>query len=262
MDDPLTAKVEAMSSHVLQQLYRRRSQTHDDSDILFVAVQGPQGSGKTFLTSSLRDALTSTPRSLTVAVLSIDDLYLSHAELIALARDNPHNRLLQGRGQPGTHDVKLGTQILTQLKHINELDSPPVQIPSFDKSLFSGEGDRAATGMTVCRPVDVVILEGWCVGFYPTTQEEISERWAMPVQGLGEDFFGKRGFRKEDVVEINERLKEFLEWWKFFDTFIQVGLVDHYFVQDIDLIGLNRSILFRVIRMTTYTSGVYNRNII
>lgn len=228
-----------MSSHVLQQLHRRRSQTHDNSDILFVAVQGPQGSGKTFLTSTLRNALTSPPHSLSVAVLSIDDLYLPHAELVALARANPHNGLLQGRGQPGTHDVKLGTQILTQLKHINEISSSPVQVPSFDKSLFSGEGDRATTGMAVSRPVDIVILEGWCVGFYPTTQEDINKRWEMPVQGLGEDFFGKRGFRKEDVVEVNERLKEFLEWWKFFDTFIQVGLVDRSFVRprDIDLIG-------------------------
>lgn len=185
-------------------------------------MQGPQGSGKTFLTSRLRDALSSPPHSLSVAVVSIDDLYLPHSGLVAVAQANPRNRLLQGRGQPGTHDVKLGTQILTKLKGINEPDSQPVQIPSFDKSLFSGEGDRADIGISVNPPVDVVMLEGWCVGFYPTTREEIERRWNVPVQGLGEDFFEKRGFRKEDVLEVNEKLKEFLEWWKFFDAFIQV----------------------------------------
>lgn len=223
MADPLvSAKVGAMSNHVLRQLQRHKSHPAIGSSPLFVAVQGPQGSGKTFLTSRLRDALSSPPHSLSVAVVSIDDLYLPHSGLVAVAQANPQNRLLQGRGQPGTHDVKLGTQILTKLKRINEPDSQPVQIPSFDKSLFSGEGDRADIGISVNPPVDVVILEGWCVGFYPTTHDEINRKWEMPVQGLGENFFEKRGFRKEDVLEVNEKLKEFSEWWKFFDAFIQV----------------------------------------
>ncbi|KAI0090761.1 P-loop containing nucleoside triphosphate hydrolase protein [Irpex rosettiformis] len=217
-----------MNSHVLQQLQHHRSSATDPSNPLFIAVQGPQGSGKTFLTSRLRDVLTSPPHSLSVAVLSIDDLYLPHTELVALAQENPHNRLLQGRGQPGTHDVKLGTHILTQLKHVNEFDSQPIQIPYFDKSLFSGEGDRVQIGVVIKRHVDVVMLEGWCVGFYPATREEIDRKWEEPVLGLGEDFFAKRGFRKEDVVEVNERLKEFLEWWKFFDAFIQIKPVDSH----------------------------------
>lgn len=227
MDDPLAAKVHAMSSHVLQQLKRHRGDSVTQATPpLFVAVQGPQGSGKTFLTSRLRDALTAPPHSLSVAVLSIDDLYLPHAQLVAVGQSNPHNKLLQGRGQPGTHDVKLGSQILAQLKRINEqTDSrSTVKIPSFDKSLFAGEGDRVEKGTVVCAPVDVVMLEGWCVGFYPSTREEIDRRWEVPVPGLGEDFFGRRGFRKDDVLEVNEKLKELLEWWSFFDAFIQVRL--------------------------------------
>src|SRR6201999_4284528 len=68
---------------------------------LFVLLQGPQGSGKTHLTTGLTRLLASDPHALRVASLSIDDLYLTHDELVALARANPHNTLWAGRGQPG-----------------------------------------------------------------------------------------------------------------------------------------------------------------
>lgn len=229
MDAPLAATVKHMSTHVLQQLARHRARMQANSgpaSPLFVAVQGPQGSGKTFLTTRLQEALAASPHSLSVAVLSIDDLYLPHSQLAAVAQANPHNRLLHGRGQPGTHDVKLGTQILSLLKRINEPEgsggTASVEIPQFDKSLFGGEGDRAESGTVVRPPLDIVVLEGWCVGFYPSTSDEIERRWELPVQGLGADFFHARGFRKEDVLDVNERLKEYLDWWTLFDAFIQV----------------------------------------
>ena len=79
-----------MSEHVLKQLARHRAgQTAGAGSPLFVAVQGPQGSGKTFLTNLLREALTSQPHSLSVVVLSIDDLYLPHEQLVAVAKAYP-----------------------------------------------------------------------------------------------------------------------------------------------------------------------------
>ncbi|THH01326.1 hypothetical protein EW026_g1360 [Hermanssonia centrifuga] len=226
------AAVEHMTAHVLQQLTRHRSQFSPDNQPppLFVAVQGPQGSGKTFLTSRLRETLVSDPHSLSVIVLSIDDLYLPHDQLVTLAQANPENRLLNGRGQPGTHDVQLGTRILSQLKRINEADNKDeiVEIPSFDKSLFGGEGDRVNECVTAHGPVDVIIMEGWCVGFYPLTPEEIERRWELPVQGLGGDFFGSRGFQKANVFDINMKLCTYLPWWEFFDTFIQIKPVENH----------------------------------
>lgn len=220
----LYRKLQATSAHVSQKLATLRAgQTESSSAPLFVAVQGPQGSGKTFLTTQLREALTAPPHSLSVVVLSIDDLYLPHGQLVAVAQAFPENRLLQGRGQPGTHDVKLGSEILARLKRINDGKAgEAVHIPRFDKSLHGGEGDRVQDGVTVEGPVDVVILEGWCVGFYPSTREEIDRRFDHPVAGLPEDFFPARGFRKEDVLDINERLKELARWWPYFDVFIQV----------------------------------------
>ena len=84
---------------------------------------------------------------------------------------------------------------------------------SCPESLFGGEGDRVERGTPVNGPVDVVILEGWCVGFYPSTVEEISRRWQLPVIGLGDNFFESRGFRQEDVLDGNQRFREYLQWW-------------------------------------------------
>lgn len=218
-------KVKHMSDHVLHQLaLHRKAQSGSSTAPLFVAVQGPQGSGKTYLTTRLHEVLTSKPHLLSVVVLSIDDLYLPHDQLVAVAKAYPENRLLQGRGQPGTHDVDLGTDSLARLKRINEdaHREDVVHIPRFDKSLFGGEGDRVE-GTSVRGPVDVVVLEGWCVGFYPSSKEEIDRRFDLPVPGLSEDFFHTRGFRKEDVLDINERLKDLSSWWSYFDSLIQVS---------------------------------------
>ena len=227
-NEPLA--VELMRQHVLSQLsqFRLRFNAGQRIPPLMVAVQGPQGSGKTYLTTRLRDSLAAAPHALSVAVLSIDDLYLPHDGLVALAQANPDNGLLRGRGQPGTHDVPLGSAILHKLKHINDSGSEEVILPRFDKSLHGGEGDRVPEGTAVQPPLDVVIFEGWCTGFYPVSAEELDRRWAAPVPDLGEDFFQARGFRKEDVVDVNSRLKEYVEWWEQFDTFIQVCLLAEY----------------------------------
>lgn len=253
-------KVKLMSEHVLKQLARHRAgHASGTKSPLFVAVQGPQGSGKTFLTTRLQEALVSEPHSLKVVVLSIDDLYLPHEHLVAVAKAYPENRLLQGRGQPGTHDVKLGTEILARLKRINEESERDtvVHIPKFDKSLHGGEGDRVPEGTDVRGPIDVVVLEGWCVGFYPSSKEEIDHRFELPVQGLGDDFFISRGFRKEDVRDINQRLKDLASWWPYFDVFIQVRSCS---LTEVASDVVLRSNLWRVIHTTISTSGGYNKS--
>ena len=217
--------VYAMAKHVSNclQTHRVRFSTRSSYPPLFVGVQGPQGSGKTFLTSRLRSLLAEPPYSLSVAVLSIDDLYLPRTRLTALADAHPRNRLLHGRGQPGTHDMELGRKILHALKMINGVDGEPSQValPVFDKSLFGGEGDRATEVQVIREPVDVVVLEGWCVGFYPVRRDVIEQRWRQPVVGL--DNFDLEAFVSlEDVLTVNELLRPYIEWWRAFDALIQV----------------------------------------
>jgi len=210
---------EAVTAYILKQLSYKKP--------LFVAIQGPQGSGKTYLSARLREYLTSEPHNLRAALLSIDDLYLSHAKLLDLAASKPHNPLWQGRGQPGTHDVALGISILEALKD----GSQSVELPRFDKSLFNGQGDRLpmdGSGVRIKQPpaVDVVILEGWCVGFYPITQEELDKRW----DGIWIEERDKLGLpgdtlcSKRDVERTNEALLQYSRLWNFFDTFIRVGV--------------------------------------
>ncbi|KAI0776290.1 P-loop containing nucleoside triphosphate hydrolase protein [Trametes elegans] len=218
-----------MEAHILRELGAHRARDEQGAGKrvappLIVGVQGPQGSGKTYLTSILRDVLQGQPHGLSVAVLSIDDLYLPHEGLVSLAAAHPDNALLRGRGQPGTHDVPLGTEVLNKLKRINDAGAPErgVELPSFDKSLFDGEGDRAPRGTVVRPPVDVVLFEGWCVGFYPIPVEEVERRYSQPIEGLGDDFLQRNGFRVHDVLDVNERLKSYVSWWNLFDAFIQI----------------------------------------
>jgi len=223
MDSP--PAIRYMVQHVLNQLDKHRSRFASNPAPLILGVQGPQGSGKTFLTTRLRDVLSGNPHQLGVALLSIDDLYLPHDNLVELARSHPQNALLKGRGQPGTHDVELGTSALDRLKAINEPGADVVMLPIFDKSLHGGEGDRLPESLPAVGPIDVVIIEGWCTGFYPISPEEIDEKWSQAIVGLENKSLLEK-YRKEDVLEVNEKLKAYVAWWALFDAFIQIKPVE------------------------------------
>lgn len=191
---------------------------------LIVGLQGPQGSGKSFLSSRLREVLGRTPEPLRVVVLSIDDLYLPHSALKTLASQHPHNPLLKGRGQPGTHDVQLGIDLLSALRK----GCSQVSLPSFDKSLFDGEGDRLPSHderVIVVEPpaVDVVILEGWCVGFHQIPLEKLDMRWEHVWKtererlGIPDTFCTKL-----NILEMNANLSAYKPLWDMLDIFIQV----------------------------------------
>ena len=216
-NDSMTA-VELAANHILGQLTEQRP--------LFVAVQGPQGSGKSYLSARLQNYLCAPPHSLHVVVFSIDDLYLPHGDLVSLATAHSQNILWQGRGQPGTHDIDLGVKTLSALK----AGDHKVELPQFDKSLFAGEGDRLPVGddriivVEQPPPLDIVIVEGWCVGFHPISEDDLFSRWngiwktERKKLGLGEEEMGKL----EDVKAINRKLKDYLRLWTYFDVFVQV----------------------------------------
>ena len=121
-----------------------------------VGICGPQGSGKS--TAALVLGRLLAERGLTVAILSLDDLYLSLADREVLARDI--HPLLRTRGVPGTHDVGLGLAVLDGLS-----GAGTTALPRFDKATDTRA--PAATWSTVRGPVDIVLFEGWCVGARP-----------------------------------------------------------------------------------------------
>jgi D-glycerate 3-kinase len=140
---------------------------------ILVGLCGSQGSGKSTMAAFLQALLEA--GGLTVAVLSIDDLYLTLPERERLAvQVHP---LLRTRGVPGAHDVRLGHALLDALAG----GPAEVSMPRFDKA----EDTRAPaeTWPRIAAPVDVILLEGWCVGAIPQTDEALSR----PVNALERD---------------------------------------------------------------------------
>lgn len=169
---------------------------------LIVGLQGPQGSGKTTLTNQLVSRLAE--KEIKAAVLSIDDLYLPFSGLERVARENEGNVLLAGRGQPGTHDVELGAQLLRELNTINEEEGKSVELPVFDKSLNSGKGDRSPEHkVIVSSPLDVVVLEGWCLGFAPLPINVLRQRYKEAASRQPRAYFSSHTLSHLEMINTN-----------------------------------------------------------
>lgn len=131
-----------------------------------VGIGGGQGAGKSTLGPLL--AAAGTMLGVRLAVLGIDDFYLTKAERQRLAEQV--HPLLATRGPPGTHATSLARQALSAL-----LRSDTVTVPRFDK----GSDDRAGA-VTLRGPADIVVLEGWCVGAPAAAGAEL----ATPINAL------------------------------------------------------------------------------
>jgi D-glycerate 3-kinase len=148
---------------------RRRAQAAP----LVVGIQGPQGAGKTTLTRLLQEVLRETC-GLTVASLSIDDLYLTRAQRSELAQRV--HALFVTRGVPGTHDVALGVGVLDALTRTGR-----TRVPRFDKVQDDRLPENSWT--SVDGPCDVVLFEGLWIGVPPiddaTLQAPVNELEAL-----------------------------------------------------------------------------------
>ena len=138
-------------------------------DSRFVGIGGGQGAGKSTLGRLI--AAAGEWRGLRVEVLSIDDFYLSQEARASLGRDV--HPLLATRGPPGTHDLEALDRVVRALRRPGV-----VEVPRFDKGL----DDRVAP-VSVDGPVDLVVLEGWCVGAPPRGDDESD----APINALERD---------------------------------------------------------------------------
>jgi D-glycerate 3-kinase len=148
-------------------------------------------------------------------VLSIDDLYLPHADQEALAKSHPDNPLVQHRGQPSTHDIKLGVKLFDALAK-GERD---IKLPSYDKSAFSGAGDRRpesdweTVNVDGKPPIEVVVFEGWCVGFRNLSGTEAERKWRAAKDDFerkGDGYLGQLGRLKlKSVLFVNDKLRDY-----------------------------------------------------
>ncbi len=172
---------------------------------LLVAVNGCQGSGKTTFCDYLCTALTQ-EHGLRSLSLSLDDFYLTRAERQQLATSV--HPLLATRGVPGTHDMALMRRTLERL--LQWSGDKPVAIPRFDKAV----DDRLPSSDrdVVNEPVHVVLLEGWCLGAGPESQDSLGS----PINALerDEDPDGRwRGYVNDALANHFQPLYTLVDQW-------------------------------------------------
>lgn len=159
---------------------------------LVVGISAPQGCGKSTLCEQLEALFISS--GLTAASVSIDDFYLTYSGQQTVAAEHAGNPLLQMRGNAGSHDVELGATTLRALRAATSSDDV-VALPRYDKSAYKGMGDRAdpATWPKVTGPVDIVLFEGWMLGFpagEPTAAEAVDPN-LVPVNAFLKSYCSK-----------------------------------------------------------------------
>ena len=137
-----------------------------------IGLCGPQGSGKSTIAAVTVGLLAE--RGVNAVALSLDDFYLTRDARQRLAREV--HPLLATRGPPGTHDVALAGAALDQLRAKGK-----VTLPRFDKA--ADNRTPRGTWETIRSPVDVVLLEGWCVGAVAQGAGALQE----PVNALERD---------------------------------------------------------------------------
>ncbi|KAG8920996.1 THO complex subunit 2 [Tulasnella sp. 417] len=221
---------ELIAQHLRDSVRQHWAMPHNTTPLI-AAIQGPQGSGKTTAARAVK-ALLEESEAYNIALLSIDDLYLPHDGLRSVAAAHPNNPLLNGRGHPGTHDLELGRDILERLKQSN-VPSPETKdaiiLPVFDKSLNNGEGDRLPedSGIKVEGGAHLVIIEGWCLGFYPLSDQELEKRYnAVQSQDDGSDPVEskrRQSYSLQDLKDVNGYLKSYVDvLYPFFTCFAQI----------------------------------------
>jgi D-glycerate 3-kinase len=202
------AKQISEAARLIDAAVQPRLHRHENGKPLLVGVCGSQGSGKSTVCKELASKWSE--QGWRVAVLSLDDLYLTRAEREDLARGI--HPLLATRGVPGTHDVSLGIRTLRALSVPGR-----ATLPRFDKA----NDDRAAEASRELTetPVDVILFEGWCVGARPQNRAVLS----TPINSLetSEDADGRwRNY-------VNDRLAgEYQTLFSFIDFLVLLAAPD------------------------------------
>jgi len=151
-----------------------------------VGFSGCQGSGKSTLVALMAKVMREV-HGVSTVVLSLDDFYLTKAARVALAQSI--HPLFATRGVPGTHDLALLHETIAALRQ------PPagsaVPVPAFDKAL--DDRTEMVHWRQVSAPVQLIFLEGWCVGLSPQQESEL----AAPINPMEAEQDPSRVWRGE-----------------------------------------------------------------
>ena len=182
-----------------------------------IALTGGQGSGKTTLSIFIQKILQNIFKKKTTG-FSIDDIYKTKDERVEIAKKI--HPLCTVRGVPGTHNIKLGVEIIDRLCNADNSSYTP--IPSFSK-ILDQHYPRKDWLEFKGRP-DYIFFDGWCVGAKPIPEN----KWEPPLNKIE---------KEQDPDQIwakwsnNELAGDYQSLFKRFDKliFIKVPKMDNVF---------------------------------
>ncbi len=173
---------------------------------LIVGINGAQGSGKSTL-GALLVYLFDKGFDLNAISLSIDDFYHTKSKRNELATHI--HPMMVTRGAPGTHDLALANQVIDDLLS----NKKNTIIPRFNKA--TDDRHPIENWDQVTQAVDIIILEGWCVGAKAVSDSEL----ISPVNEL-ESTLDPEGIWRQFT---NQQLKEaYQQLFNRIDTMIML----------------------------------------
>ena len=183
-------------------------QQHAPEKVFFIGINAPQGAGKTTLCSLMQEVLLC-EFNLNSVALSLDDFYKPRDERMVFARQN--HPLFTTRGVPGTHDVQLAINTIQSLVRLKPGDR--TTIPRFDKSADDRSNQNNWT--QIKKPVDIVLLEGWCLGAEPQSEQEL----LAPINSLEQEEDINASWRSQinsQLAGIYQELFSLMDFWIYF----------------------------------------------
>ena len=176
-------------------------------------IAGSQGSGKSTLSLQIKKYFKKY-YSKNVVILSIDDFYLSAHQRKLLAKKYKTN-LFETRGVPGTHNLKLLSQTIRNLKN----NKFRLFLPVFDKV-----SDNRKKYRRKVNKADLIILEGWCVGSKPIAPNYLKKN----INDLEKIEDSNLLWR----TAYNKALVEYQKVFKKFNYFVFIKIPNWKFVID------------------------------
>ena len=196
-------KIYIPMSFWIEKKYRKKGKT------LFLGLSGGQGSGKTTVTGILKIILKNFFKR-EIQVSSIDDFYKTLKDRNLMAQ-RIHN-LFKTRGVPGTHDINLLKNFFNNLKKIN---LKKFKSPKFDKS--TDDRFKKRYWNNIKKKPEIVILEGWCIGAKPQSNNLIKNPINILEKQEDKNFIWRK--------YVNEKLKkEYKSLFAQLDHFIFIKI--------------------------------------
>lgn len=184
---------------------------HESSPSI-IGIQAPQGCGKTTLCNILSDSILLNSNNPCLS-LSTDDFYYNYNTLKHL-KENSYNHIFKYRGPPGTHEVSLLNNVISNIKSGVEFE-----YPVFCKKSNNGYGDRLSNIPCIGNYYKYLLLEGWFNGIDSVKIDELI------AETRREYSINSNQTEYERVLDVRKYINDIIQSqyekiWRLFDGFI------------------------------------------